>query len=313
MALDIIPMREQHLESAAALSAGSCRVLRVSLPILPLDCEKPGTFLPLLREIVQAFSGVVAMRDGKVAGFMAGLVIPDFLGKRCAYCPEWAHAAVGSDARLLYEEMYTRLCAKWVADGCRLHAVSALASSTDALATLQASGFGTVSVDAVRDLMPIDGPSTALRIRLAAMSDSGTILKMGDELTHHLAAPPVFWPHEEPDYVLWLRQPKRTMWLAQDRNRCLGLLGMVPDNPDGSLILRDDKTVSISIAFTSERARRTGIATGLLNQALQWARTQGYERCAVNLRLANYSGARYFLKRFRPATYSLLRWIPGNS
>lgn len=310
MALDIIPMREQHLESAAALAAASCRVLRVSLPIVPMDYEKPGTFLPLLREIIQAYSGVVAMRDGKITGFMAGLIIPDFLGRRCAYCPEWANATAGSDGRLLYEEMYTRLCANWVPDGCRLHAVSVMATAADGLPALQYSGFGLVSLEAVRDLSPVQGSSAAVTIRQAAMRDVGAILKMEEAVTRHLAASPVFWPHEEPDYTLWLRQPGRAMWLAMDRNRCLGMLGVQPNNPDGSLILRDDKTVSISTAFTVEPSRRMGIATGLLNQALQWAQANDYERCAVGFQLVNYAAARYFLKRFKPVTYSLLRWIP---
>ena len=313
MALDIIPMREQHLESAATLAAASCRVLRVGLPILPIDCEKPGSFLPLLREIIQAYSGVVAMRDGKIAGFMAGLIIPDFLGRRCAYCPEWANATVGSDARLLYEEMYTRLCAKWVADGCRLHAVSVMPTPADGLVALQQSGFGMVSVEAVRDLSPVQGPAATVTIRQAAMRDVGMILKLEEAVTRHLAGSPVFWPHEELDYTLWLRQPGRAMWLAMDRNRCLGMLGVQQNNPDGSLILRDDKTVSISTLFTAEPSRRMGIATALLNRALQWAQANNYERCAVSFQLVNYAAARLVLKRFKPVAYSLLRWIPEGA
>jgi len=253
---------------------------------------------------------VVALRDGQLAGFMTGLVIPDFLGKRCAYCPEWANAAAGSDARMLYEEMYTRMCATWVGDGCRLHAVSVMAAPPEGLTALQASGFGVVSVDAVRDLTLVESHGSPVKIRTAAMTDVGTILKLGEELARHSAASPIFWPHEEPDYTLWLRQRGNTMLMALDRNRCLGLLGLVPGAPDSSLILRDDRTASIAMAITTERSRGTGIGTALLNQALQWAAASGYERCTVGFRMANYPAARFFLKRFRPAVYSLLRWIP---
>jgi len=310
MALDIVPLREQHLEGAATLVAANYLALRQAVPVLPLAYERSGTILPLLRQVLQNYSGVVAISDGKVAGLFSGLVIPNFLGQRCAYSPEWANGAGWMDGRLVYEQMYARMCALWAADGCSLHAVSLMASAAEGLAALQSSGFGIVAVDAVRSLAPVEGPSASVKIRQAAMRDVGTIMRMGEELTRHLAAPPTFWAYEEPDYSLWLRQANRAVWLAEERNRGVGMIAAEYDNPDLPLILRDDKTVTVSAALTAERSRRTGIGTALLNQALEWARSNGYERCSVNSRTANYVGARFWLKRFLPASYSLLRWIP---
>jgi GNAT superfamily N-acetyltransferase len=108
----------------------------------------------------------------------------------------------------------------------------------------------------------------------------------------------------------WLRQPRNALWLADDGNRCLGMLAMAPDNPEGPLILRDETTAHILAAVTTAGSRRTGIATALLDTALRWARANGYERCAVDSEPMNHVAARFWLKRFHPAVDSLLRWIP---
>lgn len=310
MSLKIIPMCEQHLAGAGALLAASYRTLRETVPSLSPAYEQADAFLPPLRKLIGGSPGVVALRDGQVAGFMAGIVIPEFMGKRAAYSPEWAHAAPGTDSRLLYEEMYAYLSAQWVADGCHLHAFTLMASAAEAISALQWSGFGLVNVDAVRDLTPVEGGTATVNIRQATMSDLGTVTELAQALIHHIAAPPVFWPQRARDYSEWLTQPGSAVWLACDGDHPLGMVGVRPDNPDGLLVLADVKTVHIRAAFTAAPARGSGITTALLNHALQWARASGYERCHVDFETANRVAARFWLKRFQPVAYSLVRWIP---
>jgi GNAT superfamily N-acetyltransferase len=339
MALEIVALCEQHLESAAALVAASYRALRQTLPELDPAHEQADSFLPPLRNLVASSPGVVAVRDGRVCAFMTGSVIPELLGKRCAYSPEWANAADDPDGRLLYEEMYARLSAQWVADGCHLHAVTLMASQLDGITALQWFGFGHANVDAVRglaqnarcgpanpakiagrssgnagwstdsELTPVEGARSAVIIRQAGPGDLDSVMELSGGLERHMAGPPIFWIHDERDYSAWLREPGNVLWLAFDGARCLGMLGVQPDDP-GLLILRDPRTAHVVAVFAAEPARRTGVATALLNHALQWARANGYERCHVDFETANYVAARFWLKRFKPVAYSLLRWIP---
>lgn len=311
MLVDIVPLQEQHAADAAELVAASYRALRQTVPLLAPAYEQAAAFLPPLRELFASCPGVVALRDGRFAGFMTAFVLPEFLGKRCAYSPEWAHAADGPDSRRLYEEMYARLCAQWVADGCHLHACTLMASAAEAIAALHWSGFGLINVDAVRDLTPVEGTAAAVSIRQATMTDLDTVTKLAEALVQHITEPPVLWPHRERDYSEWLTQPGSAVWLAYDGASPLGMLGVRPDNPDGLLILADDKTAHIRAAFTAASSRRSGITTALLNHALRWALVNGYERCHVDFETANHVAARFWLKRFQPVGYSLLRWIPG--
>jgi GNAT superfamily N-acetyltransferase len=310
MSLEILSMQEQHLEGAAALVAASYRALCQTVPDLSPAYENAAAYMPSLRGLMDRSPGVVAVRDGEVAGFMTGFVIPEFLGKRCAYSPEWANAAHGTDSRWLYEEMYAHLSGQWVADDCHLHACTLMAHAPEAISALQWSGFGMLNADAVRDLGPVGGSAAAVRIYRASMSDLDTVKEMKEGLQRHMAAPPVFWRHELTDYGWWLSQPRNALWLADEGNRCRGMLAMASDNPEGPLILRDETTAHIQAAFTTEGARGTGIATALLNTALQWARANGYQRCAVDFETTNHPAMRFWLKRFKPVAYSLLRWIP---
>jgi len=299
--------------------AARYRVLRQTLPILSPAYEDPPAYLSSLRDRIGRAPGVVAVRDGRVAGFMTGLVLPDFLGKRTAYSPEWANAAEGVDSRIIYEEMYARLCAQWVADGCHLHAVTLLASQPGGMTALQGFGFGYVNVDAVCDLTPCmrcssdsapgPGPAATVNIRQAGPGDLESVTELGRGLERHMAGPPIYWAHEQRDYSAWLREPGNVLWLAFDGAQCLGMLGVQGGEP-GLLILRDAGTAHIVAAFTAAGARRSGVTTALLNHTLQWARASGYQRCAVDFETMNYVAARYWLKRFQPVAYSLLRWIP---
>jgi len=311
MAVEVTPLQEHHLEGAAALLAARYRALRLLLPELSPAYEEPAPYLVPLCKLITRSPGVAAVRDGVVCGFMTAFALPDFLGKRCAYSPEWASATDGTDDRRLYEEMYAHLSAQWVADGCHLHAFTVMASAAEAITALQWSGFGLINVDAVRDLAPIEGAASAVTIRQADMSDLPAVIELAQALDRHIAAPPVFWPHGERDRSQWLSQPGSAVWLAFDRDLCVGMLRLQAGNPEVLLFLEDGGTAHIGAVITTVPARRGGIATALLNQALQWARAHGCQRCHVDFETANHIAARFWLKRFQPVAYSLSRWIPG--
>jgi hypothetical protein len=47
----------------------------------------------------------------------------------------------------------------------------------------------------------------------------------------------------------------------------------------------------------------------LLNGSLEWARAEGYERCAVDFEPMNSLAARFWPKYFQPVCYSLMRKV----
>jgi len=112
MSLEIVSLQDEHLEDAAALVTARYRALREQVPSLPSRYEDASSILPLLRDLAGKAPGVVAMRDGRLAGFLLGMVLPEFRGKRSVYSPEWANAADAEDSGETYREMYAHLSAR---------------------------------------------------------------------------------------------------------------------------------------------------------------------------------------------------------
>ncbi len=311
MSLEIVPLRDGHLEDAAAMVTARYRALREGAPSLPSRYEDISSILPLLRDLAGQAPGVVAVRDGRLVGFLLGMVLPTFRGKRSAYSPEWANAAQAGDSREVYREMYARLSAGWVADGCFTHVTTLLAHDREAIDAWHWLGFGLTSVDAIRDLMPVQGGMADVVIRHAGLEHIEQAVTLDQALHRHLAAAPVFLvdEHGSEFYEQWLANSANALWLAYRDGEVVACMGLEPSNPTACYIVRDEKTVSITSAFTRESQRNEGIATALLNHSLVWARSVGHERCAVDFEPQNISGSRFWLRHFQPVCYSQIRHV----
>jgi len=285
------------------------KALRERVPLLPSCYEDTNTILAMLCDLTGEVPGVVAIRGNRLAGFLCGFVIPMFLGKRSVYSPEWANGAGLGESRRVYEEMYGHISAHWVADGCFTHLVTMLAHDREGIESWHWLGFGLAAVDSLRELKPVRDGAAKVELRRASVEDVAEVAAFGEALNRHVAAPPTFWIHESEDYEKWLEQAENVLWLAYEGEEVVGCIGLGPANPDACAIIQDEKTASIVSAYVKEHARGRGIATALLNRSLEWARTEGYERCAVDFEPMNPLAARFWPKYFKPVCYSLMRCV----
>jgi GNAT superfamily N-acetyltransferase len=313
MSLEIASLRDEHLEDAAALVTARYQALRERVPSLPSRFEDASSILPPLHDLAGQAPGVAAIRDGRLVGFLLAMVIPEFRGKRGAYSPEWANAADAEDSREIYRKMYAHLSARWVADGCFTHVITLLAHDREAVDAWHWLGFGLTSVDAIRDLTPAQGALADVEIRRAGLEDIEQAMALNHALVQHLAAAPIFLCsvgnegrtfHEQ-----WLTNSDNALWLAYQGREVTACMGFEPASPDACYIIRDEKTTSITSAFTAESERGNGIATTLLNHALAWARSVGYQRCAVDFEPQNIPATRFWLRHFQPICYSQIRHV----
>jgi GNAT superfamily N-acetyltransferase len=307
MTIEILDLREVDLDDAARLVCDRYRSLRRQEPLLPERYENFEAFLPGLARLVEAAPGVAATEAGRLAGFMTGYLLPEFLGVPSAYSPEWANGTVVEDSRRIYEEMYAHLSARWVERGYFTHALTMFAHDRVGLETFQWLAFGYAGVDGLRELSALESDQAQVAVRRAGEGDYAVVEQLLAALENHIAAAPVFWPHELEDSRSWLGDPHNAMWLAVQDGEILGCLGIGPANREACTIIRDEGTASIISAYTREDARSRGVAAALLDQALSWAREQGFTRCAVDFEAMNSLARRFWLKWFRPVCYSLIR------
>lgn len=315
--LEITSLEEEHLEEAASLVSRRYAGLREVEPRLPRHLSETSRLLPLLRGILAASGHGVAARQGpRLVGFLTGWQMDSFRGRRSIYSPEWANAARQGDSQYIYEEMYGRVAADWVGSGCLAHYLSLLPSDRGALEALRGLGFGMLAIDALRGLDALPAARAEVDIRRAEMEDLDAVLALDEGLWRHMRSTPSFQPVERRGrnhYEKWLENPERVIWLAGWGGEPAAFMSLGPANEDVCTIIRDPGTTSIYGAYTREGVRGLGIATALLTHALRWARSAGYERCAVDWESMNLEGRRFWLRHFRPVCYSLLRRIDESA
>jgi len=313
MSLEIVRLTKQHLNQAALRVSQRCQELLKQVPALPARYAEMATLLPLLNDIIEAGLGSAAFEGGQLKGFLTAWLLPSFRGKRCAFSPEWANAALLPNSRPIYEALYTNAATKWAAEGYFTHLISLFPHDSDGLAGWHWLGFGMIAVDAVRDLQLIAERDNPVDIRQATPQDIEHVLKLNHALGRHSAGSPTFLVENETRdrsyYEEILADPDKAILLAERGAEPLAYLELGPASEDACTIIYDEKTTSIIGAFTEEQVRNTGVTTALLNRALIWARAQGYEHCAVDFEPMNYLARRFWLRYFQPVSYTLIRQV----
>ncbi len=313
MDLEIHPLEQAHLPDAAALVCARYRALRERLPLMPCRFEDPDAILPRLRDLAGHAPGVVAVRDGRLAGFLVAYQFPDFRGRPSTYSPEWANGAALDDSRRIYEALYTGLSAQWVSSGYCTHLLSLMANDETGIEGWRWLGFGLLAADGVRDLKPVPSATAGVDLHRAGPADTQQVTALLGALREHMAATPTFLYPEDAvgaeEGEEWLADPTRAVWLAYQGTEAVACMVQGPANPKACEIIRDRGTTSIVGAYTRESARGEGIASALLNQVLAWGRAQGYERCAVDWEPMNVLATRFWMRHFQPVSYALVRHV----
>jgi GNAT superfamily N-acetyltransferase len=176
-------------------------------------------------------------------------------------------------------------------------------------------GFGMAAVDAMLDLNNVQEakPLTGVEIRRADLSDLESVTTLSVEFERYMAGSPIYLVRPQAAwrkyYEKWLSDPSNALWLASYEGEVVSYAVIGPFSEDAAYIISDDKTASIAGAYTREHLRGAGIGTALLNQSLNWARSKGYERCAVDFEPENVLASSFWLRRFQPICYSLVRHI----
>ncbi|MBN1342767.1 MAG: GNAT family N-acetyltransferase [Phycisphaerae bacterium] len=136
---------------------------------------------------------------------------------------------------------------------------------------------------------------------------------MAGELQMYLTQPPILLHQDDgPNYedvLSQIRSGRSPTWLAYQNGQAVALLGLGPANPSACNVIHDDGTVSVYRAFVREEARGSGIGTALLASAIDWARSNGLARCAVDFEPQNVRGRRFWLRHFDAICQTVLRHI----
>jgi hypothetical protein len=150
-----------------------------------------------------------------------------------------------------------------VANGCFTHLISALAHDEEVIDELFWLGFGMVAVDAIRDLGDAEGPFADVEVRRAGVNDLEAVVSLIHEYGRYMAESPTFEALVDKSDAEFqkatLSEPSSVTWLSLHEGEAVACMRIGPSQEDASYVILDEKTASITMAFTKEHLRGRGI------------------------------------------------------
>lgn len=311
-----------HAQATAARthSTGGARTSRLSDPRAALDLLDPLFSSP-------RSDAVVAERDGRIVGFLAGerqLFSPQefasiYAEPRSCSIPLHGHALADDlDPLESYTALYAALGDRWIKAGFFSHTVNVAAEDRGAVDAWFWLGFGYKSVCAIRDTAaPVTvkgGPD--LRVEQVGVEHDELMERFHCRLMMYQTTAPMFWPYNgEPDRAV---REVRTKLLEGGQAACF--LGWVDGEPAGMMLVAPGIFLSPLLAatdtsylwegFVDGSTRASGVGSMLLMRLVDWLRSRRQNRCALHFVAGNPVGRRFWLSQgFEPVELTLRRQV----
>ncbi len=311
-------LEQAHLRDAAELFAAAYRRQREEVPILDASFCNAETVLPKLEPFLEKGQGIAVFSNDKMAGFMLGVQIDNFLSpNRGVYIPEWAHASIDENTFDIYRIMYREMGRQWVADGCLTHAINFLECAKDAQESFVWSGFGGICFDAVRPVEKM-GAEMPKGVHISPMEEKDVPewLPMVEASSRHLAASPSFIPHLDSanpdDLRKMLKQPGNAAWMARLNGEPVGYMKVTPVGDGAAWVVNGERKFAVNGAYVMPEFRGKGIARSLLSAIMDWGAVNGFERCSVDFEATNPEACHFWLKHLKPVCRSFVRRLDSR-
>lgn len=321
MGFDIVPFTDEHLAGAGALLAARHRAQRAQEAALPARFEEIGGACGAVEATWRrpGTSGVAALRDGRLVGYLLGTPVLEEIWGRSAWTRFAAHAlAPGEDAEL-YRDLYAALSPQWVAIGIFDHYALIPASDRAALDAWFALGFGHQQAYGLCevDVVGEEPWPAGIEICRATPDDFEAIMAVADTIARHIALAPTFGITLPEAAAGWregwaelLAEPAVMIWLARRDGKIVGYQGMRPEEPADDDLLTPAGCFELAVGATLPEERGSGISRALTAHNFAAARAAGYTHCLTDWRVTNLLASRHWPRRgFRPVAYRLARKI----
>lgn len=295
---------EGDLSAAGRLLAGRHRRQREVQPLLSARYEDPAV---AEAEVAAAWkaddaSGAVALRGGKVVGYLLGAPKPS-----STWGPNlWVEAAGVATAEPGDEDavraLYARAAARWVDEGRTAHYVLVPATDEALVRAWFRLCFGHQHTHALRDVPATPYPDPQrVRVRRAVRDDIPTLARLELELPAHQGLAPTFSAGDLGSYEESLQEweedfddPDFATFVAEHDGRVVGSAVGCPLEKSNSNAgpIRPDHAGFLGFAAVFPDARGLGAGRALGEAVLGWCATTGFDSVATDWRETNLLSSR---------------------
>ena len=315
--LEIRPFSDEFLDAAGGLLAARHRAHRETEPLLPPRYEEPAAAAAEVAALAAAegASGAVALREGRVVGYLLGTHKPQQLWGPNVWVELAGHAIEEAED---LRDLYGAAAARWFEEGRTRHYALAPASDAALLDAWSRAGFGQQHAYGIREAPLVSWPEG---VRRAEERDLDALVELSPLLVEHQAQSPVFGiglPRETPEAIRAdiaedLPKPEIGDLVAERDGKLVGAFQVVPVELSSvhSGLARPEGAALIGWAATVPQVRGSGAGLALTQASFAWARERGHQVVVTDWRVTNLLSSRFWPARgFRTTFLRLYRHIP---
>ena len=306
-ALEIQPFADDHLEAAAGLLAERHARHRRAAPLLPEGVD----FREQIARELDGGTGVAALEDGELAGYLVGRRSEDQVGPHV-----WSYIA-GHAVRdpELARDLYGAAATAWVEEGLTRHFVyvPALPELIDPWFRVS---FGASAALAMRETEAVAPVNTSAVVRDGTADDIEAAARLERAMGESMLPAPSFSYHEtasEQEIVdewqgTWEDTETYRHFVAERDGRVVGHI-LLYRRPADLRVPGD--SIDLAQASTEPCLRGSGVGLALTTHVLRWAHAHGFPTMVTDWRMTNLLASRFWPKRgFRETFLRLYRSIP---
>ncbi|MGH3072237.1 MAG: GNAT family N-acetyltransferase [Gaiellaceae bacterium] len=316
--LEIRPFSEDYLPHAGELLAARHQAHRAAEPLLPPRYEEPAAAAVEVEALanLEGASGAVALRGGRVVGFLLGAPRPQPIWGDNVWVEFAGHAVEEAED---LRDLYAAAAGRWVEEGHVRQYALVPAHDPALLAAWSRVGFGQQHAHAIKE---VDGSSTwPPGTRLAEERDLDDLVRLSPLIADHQAGAPVFGigvPRETPEEARAeiledLFKPEIGDLVLEQAGRIVGAFQLVPVELSSvhSGLARPEGAALLGWAATDPSVRGSGAGVALTEASFAWAHERGHEIMVTDWRVTNLLSSRFWPARgFRDTFLRLYRHIP---
>ena len=302
---------EDYLNEAVRMVIAAYDREREFIPFLP-DDDFSEYFHDAIKQLFTEGVGVVALRENRLVGFLAGIPVDKFHGTHPGvYCPVYGHGTVEENRIEIYHGLYQQAARTWIENGLGTHAITIFSDDQDLVDSFFCQGFGMRCTDAIRKTAGIDVHGSSIEIRKSTEEDAKQL--SGIHTLHDLyyRQTPMFMARKDTDErninVDWLSGKNHHEWVAYRGDVPIGFIHLAPIAE--TFVSGHPSVMNVKGMYVVENERGNSVGAWLLNSVQEWLIQNKYPLRGVDLESINPLGSRFWMRYFTPYTYSLVRKI----
>jgi ribosomal protein S18 acetylase RimI-like enzyme len=267
----------------------------------------------LITDIFKSRYGLVAIEDGKIAGYMMfwGPFEGHFGNVKGSFSPLHGSAFGGINRKKTASLLFEKVSNIMIQEGIFSFAICKYAHDTEISASLVLNGFGIRCSDAIKDLSQIKllEVNSGCRYEEISYKKAGVLLELKNGLVNHLRKSPIYFPNPEftkEKFDELCERRKSRFFVAYSDEKAVGYIEV--GNDGETFISEDSDVLNICGTYVASDYRNSS-AKELLNFTMKKLANEGVKYLGVDCETLNPTALHFWDKYFESYTYSFVRRV----